>query len=108
MIAGLAVGAAGLALVVGGIVAGVLAKNAADEISQADATHQPFDPEKYAAWENNLLATGVLAGIGGAAVVAGTALAVVGLRRNRAPRTAWQMAPLLSPTHAGMTATIRF
>jgi len=107
-IAGLTVGAVGLALVVAGIVTGVLANGASNDISQADAAHQPFDPDKYATYETDLTLTGVLAGIGAAAAITGTALAVVGLGRARHQATAWRVTPALSPTLAGLSAEVRF
>ena len=106
-IAGLAVGLAGLGLVAGGIVAGVLAKGNADAISSADRNHQPYDPAKYSAYQNDLVATGVLIGVGAAATITGTALAIIGLRRGH-KSMALNVAPQLSPTHAGVRATLRF
>jgi tetratricopeptide (TPR) repeat protein len=106
-IAGVAVGVAGLALVAGGIVAGVLAKQNADAISKADANHQPYDPAKYSAYQNDLVASGVLIGVGAAATITGTTLAIIGMRRSK-KAMALQIDPQLSPTHAGLSATVHF
>jgi tetratricopeptide (TPR) repeat protein len=106
-IAGIVVGAAGIALVAGGIVCGVLAKQNADAISSADANHQPYEPSKYSDYQNDLVASGVLIGVGAAAVVTGTVLAIVGMRRGH-KAMALQIDPQLSPTRAGAAATIRF
>ncbi|MGZ3438894.1 MAG: tetratricopeptide repeat protein [Polyangia bacterium] len=107
-IAGITVGAAGVALTVGGIVAGVMASSAAHDLSSADANHQPYDPRRYATYQTNLISSGVLIGVGAIAVISGTTLAVVGLRRARAQNTAWRVAPQLSPTLAGLSVSKRF
>ena len=106
-IAGITVGAAGLGLVVGGIVAGVLAKSAADDISRANANHQPFDPNKYSTYQNDQIAAAALIGVGAAALIAGTAVAIVGARRNR-PAMALQLTPQVAPQRAGIAATLHF
>ncbi|HEY2745656.1 MAG TPA: hypothetical protein VGL86_13570 [Polyangia bacterium] len=106
-IAGIVTAAAGVGLVAAGIACGVLAKNAADSISSADANHQPYDPSKYSTYHNDLIASGVLIGVGAAAAVTGTVLAIIGVRRGHAAM-ALQVTPQLSPAHAGLSATVRF
>jgi tetratricopeptide (TPR) repeat protein len=100
-IAGAVVGAAGLAIIAGGIVTGVLAKNASDAVSAADRAHQPYDQAMYNAGKTDQIIEGVLLGVGGAAVVTGVVLFVVGHREaKRAPVAT--IAPRLSPTSAGL------
>jgi hypothetical protein len=106
-IGGLIVGIAGLGLVGGGVGVGLVAKSAGDDISRANANHQPFDPAKYSTWQNDQIVAGVLIGVGAAAVITGTTMAIVGLRRGR--RTmAMQVTPQLSPGHASLSANFRF
>ena len=62
-------------------------------------------PRGYLAF---LVASGVLIGVGAAAVITGTALAVIGVRRGRASMASLQIAPQLGPSRAGITGTIRF
>jgi hypothetical protein len=106
LVAGIVVDVVGLGLVGGGIGLEVIAKNAGDDIARADADHQPFDPTKYSTYQNDRIAAGVLIGVGAAAVVSGTVMAIVGARRGRVPVA--MVAPQLSTTHAGLSAAIRF
>lgn len=102
-VSGLVVGIVGLGLVGGGVGVGLIAKKAGDDISAADANHQPFDPAKYSTYQSDQIVAGVLIGVGGAAVVTGTVLAIVGVRRGRV-----QVAPQVSAGRASVTASLRF
>jgi tetratricopeptide (TPR) repeat protein len=106
-VSGIVVGIVGLGLVGGGVGVAFVAKKAGDDISRADANHQPFDTSKYATYQNDQIISGVLIGIGAAAVVTGTVLAIVGARRGRAP-VALQIAPHLSTGHASLSTTLQF
>jgi tetratricopeptide (TPR) repeat protein len=106
-IAGLVVGIAGLGLVGGGVGAGLVAKNAGDDISRANANHQPFDTAEYAIYQNDQIVAGVLIGVGVAAVVSGVTMAIVGVRRGHRAM-AMQVTPRLGSGHANLSANIRF
>ncbi|MCU1279910.1 MAG: Thiol-disulfide isomerase [bacterium] len=106
-VSGIVVGVLGVGLVGAGVGVGFVAKKAGDDISRADANHQPFDPSKYATYQNDQIISGVLIGVGAAAVVTGTVLAIVGARRGRAPM-AVQIAPQVSTGHASLSATVQF
>jgi tetratricopeptide (TPR) repeat protein len=106
-IAGLAVAGAGVALAVGGIVCAALAKGAADSISSADQMHAPYDPGKYSTLQTDQALAGVLLGVGGAAIVGGVVVYVLGRREaTRAARA--QIAPSLSPRFAGVSLSVRY
>lgn len=82
-IAGVVVGGVGLGALGAGIAFGVLARNASDELSRADIAMMPFDASKERAGNTFQILEGVFLGIGGAAVVAGTVVYVLGLREGR-------------------------
>jgi tetratricopeptide (TPR) repeat protein len=104
-IAGVATGAAGLAAVGAGIAMAVLAKDASDQITNA-APGTTFDPSLAQNGRTfEAAGIGLLAG-GGAAVVAGTVLYVLGLKQSGNPRLA--ITPSVGARHAALTATIRF
>jgi hypothetical protein len=89
-IAGITVGAIGLACLVGGIATGVLAQQAGDELSRLDQTRPrvQFDPGKEDAGKTDQVLEGVFLGIGAAAVVTATVLYAVGRRAARTPLSA--------------------
>jgi hypothetical protein len=84
-IAGGVLGGVGIAALIGGIVSGVLAKRAGDDINGAAQAGQPFDPARESAGKTDQIVADVMYGIGAAAVVTGVVLIVVG-RRHRAPQ----------------------
>lgn len=106
-VGGIVVGVAGLGLIAGGIGAGVLSQNAANDISRADLNHQSYDAGKYTTYQNDRVVEGVLIGVGAAAVVTGTVLAIVGVKRHRVASTV-QIVPAASPGRASLTANLRF
>lgn len=84
-VAGIVVGAAGLALAAGGITCGVLGDQAAAELSALSRDARPYDPSLAQRFDTNRALEGALLGIGTAAVVTGVALIVVGrLKAKRA------------------------
>jgi tetratricopeptide (TPR) repeat protein len=88
-IAGLAVGIVGLGLVAAGAALTAMAYSTANTIASGNTT---FDPS----YKTNELAGGVLIGVGAAALVAGIAVGVIGLRESsKAARTA---AAIFRPT----------
>lgn len=83
VIAGATTAAGGLVLVVGGIVSGVLAKQASDKLTRLDQTNQPFDYRLEQSGKTALSLEGVFLGIGAAAVVAGGVVLYLGYRQQR-------------------------
>jgi tetratricopeptide (TPR) repeat protein len=89
-IAGIAVGAAGVALVATGIAFGVLAKKTGDELTADDVAMRPFDPSKESRGQTDQIVEGVTLAIGGAAVVTGVVLIVLAQRSRHSTRAlAW-------------------
>jgi tetratricopeptide (TPR) repeat protein len=100
-LAGIATAAAGLALVGTGIVFGVLARQAADDLSELDRNRGVFDPAKEEAGERNQLLAGILIGTGAAAVATGVVLYVLGARDGRPASQAFVISPSVTPRAAG-------
>jgi tetratricopeptide (TPR) repeat protein len=97
-IAGMVVGGVGLGAIAGGIASGVLAKQNGDELTQLSRTMGRFSSAKESAGKSDDVAMGVLLGVGGAAVVTGVVLVVLG-RREAHHHLA--LLPSLSPGVAG-------
>jgi len=105
-IAGLATAAVGVAaLAVGGAFAG-LAVQASNDLTKLDQNMGTFDPAKQSAGKTDQLLEGVFFGIGGAAVVAGVIVFVLGRHQAKAARVA--VTPVLSPRLAGAAVEVRF
>jgi tetratricopeptide (TPR) repeat protein len=103
-LAGLAVAGAGVALVGGGIACAVLAQSASDSLSAANRAHSPYDPKLDGTFHTDQALAGALLGVGGAALVGGTVLYVLGWREaHRARVTA-----ALAPGYVGLSASARF
>jgi tetratricopeptide (TPR) repeat protein len=101
-IGGLAVGAVGVAALATGIAFGVLAKNAGDDLSRVDQQMGVFDASKQRAGQTDQIIEGVMLGVGGAALVAGVVVYVLGHREARASRLKTAMVvPLFGAGHAG-------
>jgi tetratricopeptide (TPR) repeat protein len=81
--AGIGAGAAGVALVVGGIVCGALAQRNADDITALAHRGGTFVASKESSGQALQAAEGALIAIGGAAVVTGVVLFVVGRQKAR-------------------------
>ncbi|MSP61893.1 MAG: tetratricopeptide repeat protein [Myxococcales bacterium] len=103
-IAGLAVGAGGVALVGAGIVFAVLASSAGNQISHP-TPGQRFDPslESKGGAFNALAITGLV--VGGVAIAGGAALYILG-RDPKGP--ALTLVPALGPGRAGASLDLRF
>lgn len=97
-IAGIAVGVVGLAALGGGIGAGVIAKQNSDDLTKLNQMMGQFSASKESAGKSAQIAEGVLLGVGGAAVVTGVALIVVG---QRAKHRSLAVVPSVGATHAG-------
>jgi tetratricopeptide (TPR) repeat protein len=107
MIAGAAVTGVGVAALAGGIVCGVLAKQNSDALTQAGQKMQAFDSSKQSAGKTEQAAEIALLAVGGAAVVTGVVLVLVGRARTHRSARA-QIAPTVGPHTAGATMTVQF
>jgi tetratricopeptide (TPR) repeat protein len=104
-IAGLAVGIVGVAAVGAGIAMSVLAKQASDDLTRANQNGLPFDKNKYDTGKAQDIAGGVLIGVGGAAVVVGVVVGVLGIRESKAKRVAFL--PWVNGRGAGAVLEVR-
>jgi tetratricopeptide (TPR) repeat protein len=102
-LAGIASAAGGLALVGTGIVFSLLAKQAADDLTQLDQNRGIFDPAKEDAGERDQLLGGIFLGVGAAAVATGVVLYVLGARDGQPASQAFVIAPSVAPQAAGAT-----
>ncbi len=82
LVAGAVVGAVGLGLTIGGIALSALSGNAANQLTNADRNHLPYDPKLYSTYQNDAVGGGVMLGIGVAALATGTALIVIDVKRH--------------------------
>jgi hypothetical protein len=87
-IAGATITAVGGALLIGGIVCGVLAQQASDDISAAARTHDFYNAQRYAAGRNDQIAEAALLAVGGAALVGGVVVLALGVRDAHHRRSA--------------------
>lgn len=107
-IAGLVVAGVGVAtLAVGGVFAG-LAVKAGDDLTRLDQTMGTFDSSKQSAGKTDQIVEGVCFGVGGAAIVAGVIVYVLGHREAKSSRSRMAVAPFVAPTRAGITTMVRF
>jgi tetratricopeptide (TPR) repeat protein len=102
-LAGILSAAGGLALVGTGIVFGVLAKQAADDLTELDRNRGIFDPAKEEAGQRDQLLAGIFAGAGAAAIATGVVLYVLGARDGEATSQALTISPSVGPHKAGAT-----
>jgi hypothetical protein len=105
-LAGILVGAGGLALVGTGIVFGVLAKQAGDQLTQLDQSRGVFDPSKESAGRRDQVLEGVFIGVGAAAVATGAILYVLGARAGQ--NQAMTLSPAVAAHCAGATLRMVF
>jgi tetratricopeptide (TPR) repeat protein len=103
-IAGVVIGAVGVAALVGGATMEALAKRAGDDLTRANAAGHALDKSEYAAGRAEDAAGTALLVVGGAAVLTGVVLAVVGLREAKAARVT--VAPFGSRTSAGFAVEV--
>jgi tetratricopeptide (TPR) repeat protein len=109
-IAGIVVGVVGVAGLGAGIAFGVLAKSASDDLSQLNGNKGTFDYDKQQTGKTDQLLEGVLLGIGGAALAAGTTLFILGHRDARRAAEGAQVwvVPALSRGVAALQLSGRF
>ena len=100
-IAGVAIGVAGLAIVAGGVVCGVLANQTGNNLTKLDQTMQTFDYNQQQLGKTEQILGGVFLGVGAAAVVTGTVLYLIG-RSGRGAATA---RALIAPATGGVGRT---
>lgn len=105
LIAGIVVGAVGIVAIATGAAFEGLAASTNDSLSHP-AMGTTFDPNKEQTLKNDETAGAVLLAIGGAALVTGTVLAVLGVRERRAPHVA--VIPSVSKTTVGAVIDARF
>ncbi len=106
-IAGIALLAVAGAALVGGIVAGVLASQAADAIHAEVQSGAPFDPSKESAGKTDNVVSGLMYGVLGAAAIAGSVLVYLGVRESRASKNL-AVTPIVSPHVGGVFMSVRF
>jgi tetratricopeptide (TPR) repeat protein len=97
--AGIAITAVGAAALIGGVACGVLAKQNSDDLTKLAQTMGRYSAAKDTAGKNEQIAEGVLLGVGGAAVVTGVVLIMVG---QRAHRRALALLPDVDQRQAGL------
>ena len=107
-LAGIATATGGLALVGTGVVFGVLAKQAADELTKLDQNRGTFDPATEDAGQRDELLAGIFLGVGAAAIATGVVLYVLGSRDGRPQSQAFVVAPSVAPHTAGATLRMMF
>jgi tetratricopeptide (TPR) repeat protein len=108
-ISGLAVGAVGAAALATGIAFGVLANNAGNDLSRVDQQMGVFDASKQRTGQTDQLIEGVMLGVGGAALVAGVVVYVLGHREARVSRLKTALVvPLAGAGHAGAALNFGF
>jgi hypothetical protein len=90
----------GLALVVGGVVCGVLAQNASNTITQEAQSRQPFDYNTFQSGKTDQAVEIALLAIGGAAVISGAMVMILGKRQIT--RAHASLAPLVRTHAAGL------
>jgi tetratricopeptide (TPR) repeat protein len=101
LIAGGIVAGVGVLGGIGGIVCGVLAQNAGNSVTHAAQTQQAFDYNTYRTGQSEQAAEIALLAIGGAAVVAGTTVMIVGKRQSIRAH-AW-LQPFAGPRASGLS-----
>jgi tetratricopeptide (TPR) repeat protein len=82
-LAGLSLASIGVGALAGGIVAGAFAKSESDALTHAGQVPEPWDPSRDAAGRRDQILQGVFLAVGGAAVVSGATLYLVGHARDR-------------------------
>jgi len=107
MIAGAAVTGLGVAALAGGISCGILAKQNSDALTRAAQMMQPFDSGKQSAGKAEQSAEIALLAIGGAAVVTGVVLLLVG-RAHQHHGARAQLTPLIGAHAAGALTAVQF
>jgi hypothetical protein len=110
-IGGIALIAGGVAAIGGGVAASVIAKNKFDAIGADAAADRPYDPSN-GNWRSYETGAIVMYAIGGAAAIGGVVLYLAGRPDSEAGRRATvnavSLRPVLAPSRAGATLSVRF
>ena len=104
LFAGIVVGAVGIAAIAAGAAFEGLAASTNDSLSHP-AIGMTFDPQKEQTLKNDETAGALLLAVGGAALVTGTVMAVLGVRERR---THVAVVPAISHTTVGAVIDARF
>ncbi len=104
--AGIGLLVVGGAAVVGGIVGSALASQASGDVSHEETSGGTFEPSIERRGHDAVIASGVLYGVGGAALVAGTVL-LLGVRTSESGRKV-AVAPFAGPGRGGVLLGGRF
>jgi tetratricopeptide (TPR) repeat protein len=104
LIAGIVVGAVGIAAIAAGAAFEGLAASTNNSLSHP-AMGTTFDPQKEQTLKSDEAAGAVLLAVGGAALVTGTVIAILGVRERR---THVAVIPAVSPTTVGAMIDARF
>jgi hypothetical protein len=99
---GISLLAVGGAALVGGVAGSVVAVDASRDVTNESKVRAMFDPSVQSRGEHAAIAGDVLYAVGGAAVVTGAVLTVVGLRAARARRSSAAIFPVAVPGAAGV------
>jgi hypothetical protein len=99
---GIALLGIGGAALIGGVTGSALAVEAGNDVSNESRMRAAFDPSLQSRGQRAALAGDVLYGVGGAALVSGVVLTVVGVRAARAHRATAALVPLALPGAAGV------
>lgn len=105
-IAGIVTGGVGVAAIVVGATFGGLAQKNSDALTKLAQNMQPFDSSKQSAGKTDQILEGVFLGIGGAAVVTGVVLYVLGHREAKEARVA--VVPAINSQTVAMTVRMGF
>jgi tetratricopeptide (TPR) repeat protein len=97
----------GVAAAAAGGALAALASSTGDEVTTAARTMQRWDPDKHASGELYQTTGLVLLGVGGAAVLAGVVVIVLGVRDGKAAKRA-SLVPVLSPQVVGASMELSF
>jgi tetratricopeptide (TPR) repeat protein len=98
--AGIGVAVVGGAALIGGLAASLLAKGNSDAVAEGSRNGSTFVPSQQRNGRAEMFAADALYAIGGAAVIVGAAVAIVG-HRARTHSARAQVTPLVGPRHAG-------
>lgn len=104
--AALGIGAAGVAALGAGIACTLVGRNKFDAINDDAAADRPYD-ESNGNWKTYEAAAVALYVAGGAALVTGSVLYLTG-RRSETNGAAMSLRPMIAPTRAGATLSVRF
>lgn len=107
-IAGLVLAGVGVAAIATGAAFSALAVKAGNDLTQLNQNMGTFDSAKQSAGKADQVAGAVCFGIGGAAIVTGVVLYVLGHREAKAQSSRVAMTPVIAPGRVGASAMVSF